>query len=123
VTRLRWLLLPLLALTGCAWLDYPAVGIHRPVITGGQAQVDQGQVVDYDGLPGIWLAAHRSSHGSTFASLVDAEVGDEVCVYGSCYRVTQIIRWPSRTPPGYLGPLVLQTSLPTGVLLVVCEPV
>ena len=118
--RLR-LLLPLLALTGCSWLNYGAVGIHRPVITGGQEQIDQGNVVDYDGLPGIWLAAHRSTHGSVFGSLVNAQVGDEVCVYDHCYRVTQLIHWSSPWSPGYLGPLVLQTSLPDGVLLVVCE--
>ena len=90
--RLRWLL-PLLALTGCSWLDYDAIGLHRPVVTGGQAQIDEGNVVDTDGLPGIWLAAHRSTHSSVFANLVNAEVGDEVCVYGQCYRVTEIIHW------------------------------
>jgi hypothetical protein len=115
-------LLFLAFLAGCARLDYARLGIHDNVVHGGQAQIDAGNVVDVDGLPGIWLAGHRTTHGAVFRSLTGARVGDEVCVYSACYTVTRIISWPSHASPGYLGPLVLQTSLPgSGVLLVVCE--
>lgn len=108
-------------LTGCGWLNYDNVNIHHSVVKGGQAQIDAGNVVDYNGLPGIWLAGHRTTHGAVFHNLTAAQVGDQVCVYDRCYHVTRIIRWHSRQSPGYLGPLVLQTSMPDGVLLVVCQ--
>jgi hypothetical protein len=119
--RYRWLL-ALAVLAGCGQLDYNRLGIHDAVVTGGQAQIDAGDVVDVDGLPGIWLAGHRTTHGAVFHALPGARVGDQVCVYGKCYTVTRIIYWPSHANPGYLGPLVLQTSLPgSGVLLVVAS--
>lgn len=118
VRRLLWLL-ALAALTSCGWLNYDAVGIHHTVVSGGQAQIDAGQVVDYVGLPGVWLAGHRTSHGAVFHNLTAAQIGDTVCVYNRCYHVTRIIRWHSTRSPGYLGPVVLQTSMPDGVLLVV----
>lgn len=106
---------------GCARLDYPAVGLHDPVVHGGQAQIDAGEVVDVDGLPGIWLAGHRTTHGAVFHNLPNARIGDEVCVYSKCYHVVRIIHWLSHDWPGNLGPLVLQTSEPVGVLLVVAS--
>jgi hypothetical protein len=116
----RLWLAALMLLAACARLDYAAIGLHEDVVHGGQAQIDQGHVVDVDGLPGIWLAGHRTTDGGVFRNLVDARVGDQVCVYSGCWTVTRIIRWPFRQSPGYLGPLVLQTSLPDGALLVVC---
>jgi hypothetical protein len=116
----RWLF-ALVLLMGCYDLDYNAVGIHHSVVTGGVAEIDAGNVVDYNGLPGIWLAGHRTTHGAVFRNLTGARIGDTVCVYGRCYRVTRVIHWPSHVSPGYLGPVVLQTSLPVGVLLVVCR--
>lgn len=120
---MRKLLLVLLILSGCAHLDYDAVGIHGNVVKGGQAEIDAGLIVDYNGIdPEIWLAGHRTTHGAIFYNLVRARVGDRVCVYSHCYVVTRIIDWPNHSYPGYLGPLVLQTSLPgTHVLLVVAN--
>ena len=117
----RWWLLALFLLAGCARLDYARLGIHDDVVTGGQAQIDAGEVVDVDGLPGTWLAGHRTTHGAVFHNLVNARIGDQVCVYSQCYTVDRIIAWPSRQSPGYLGRVVLQTSLPSGVLLVVAD--
>jgi hypothetical protein len=117
----RWWLAVLVLLAGCARLDYAAIGLHENVVTGGQTQINQGHVVDVDWLPGIWLAGHRTIDGAVFHNLVDAQVGDEVCVYSRCYTVTRIIYWPSHRNPGYLGAVVLQTSLPGGVLLVVAN--
>lgn len=108
-----------LVLAGCARVDIPAIGLSRDVVTGGQAQIDQGRVVDVDGLPGIWLAGHRTTHGAVFARLGELAPGDEVDVYGRQYHVVRVIHWPTHQSPGYLGPVVLQTSEPVGVLLVV----
>ena len=90
----------LVLLSACARLDYDAVGIHHSVVRGGQAQIDAGNVVDVVSpvdLPGIWLAGHRSTHGSVFANLVNARVGDRVCVYSTCFTVFDTMR----RPPGW----------------------
>jgi len=110
----RWLAgMALVLLSACARLDYDAVGIHHSVVRGGQAQIDAGNVVDVDGLPGIWLAGHRTTHGSVFAHLVDAKVGDRVCVYSTCFTVFDLMVVPgSYVVTRELAPLVLQTSLP-----------
>lgn len=110
-----------LVLTSCAWLDYNAVGIHHSVVKGGTAEINAGNVVDVNGLPGIWLAGHRTTHGAVFHNLPNARVGDTVCVYSKCYKVTRIIHWHTKAAPGYLGRVVLQTSMPDGFLLVVCR--
>ena len=109
-------------LTSCAWLDYPRLNIHTTITTGGQTQIDAGHIVDVNGLPGIWLAAHRTTHGAPFNTLTQARTGDQVCAYSSCYTVTAIITVPTTWTPRYLAPLVLQTSLPYGRdLLVIAE--
>lgn len=119
---MRKFLLVLIFLTGCARLDYDAVGIHGDVVHGGQTELDQGKIVEFDSLPGIWIAGHRTTHGAVFYNLVSARIGDRVCVYGKCYVVVRIIDWPNHSNPGYIGALVLQTSLPgTHVLLVVAN--
>lgn len=118
-------LLAVLALAGCARVTVPRLGIDQPVVAGGQAEIDQGQVVDVESLPGYWLAGHRTSHGSVFARLPEARVGDEVDYAGQRYVVVRIVTEPHLWPVQYLGPLVLQTSLggpADPVLLVVCEP-
>lgn len=119
----RLLLVLLLTLVGCARLDYPRLGISENVVDGGQDAIDSGQVVRV-ALPGIWLAGHRSSHGAVFANLVNARVGDQVCVYGKCYTVGRIVRVTVTTRiTSEWAPLVLQTSLPGGYdLLVLCWP-
>ena len=111
----------LVFLVGCARLDINAINLHKPVVTGGQAQIDAGNVVDVDGLPGIWLAGHHTTHGAVFAHVTDLVVGDEVCVYSHCYHVTRVLDYCSHVSPGYLGPVVLQTSIPCGVRLVVAS--
>lgn len=105
-------------LTGCS-LWYPRLGWNLPVVDGGQAQIDRGNVVDMDGMPGIWLAGHRTTHGAVFASLPRARLGDQVCIYGRCYHVVRILTLPIGSRSYYLGPLVLQTSLSGSTALVV----
>jgi len=112
----------ILLVAGCAHLDYPRLGIHEDVVRGGQAQIDQGHVVDVDGLPGDWLAGHRTSGGGVFYSLVAAQVGDSLTWRGQPFVVAQVLVVAQSWKPRYLGPLVLQTSLPEGDLLVVCQP-
>ena len=115
----------LLLLIGCARVDIPAIGLSEDVVKGDQTEIDQGYVVDY--LPykgsgaGVWLAGHRTTHGGVFRNLPDIQVGDQVCVYSNCYNVVRKIFYGSRNFPGYLGRVVLQTSLPGGALLVVAE--
>lgn len=120
--RAGWLL-ALAVLTGCARLDIHSIGLHETVVKGGVAELDAGHVVDYTPLRGvgadIWLAGHHTTHGAVFAHLDDVRVGDPISLYGRVYHVVAIIRRPDRSFPGYLGPLVLQTSQPVGVLLVV----
>ena len=117
----RWLAVALIVLAGCARLDVNSINLHENVVKGGQAQIDAGHVVDVDGLEGVWLAGHRTTHGAVFNDIPSLRIGDEVCVYSHCYHVTQIIIQPDRHNPGYLGTVVLQTSWGDGVWLVVAE--
>jgi hypothetical protein len=111
-----------LLLSGCARLDYNDIGLHENVVKGGQAEIDQGRVVDVNGLPGIWLAGHHTSHGAVFANLGEAEVGDTVCVYSTCFTVFDIIVVPQSYQVTHeLAPLVLQTSWFGSVLLVLAH--
>lgn len=111
-TKFRAFAFVFVLLAGCARLDYNNIGLHKPVVTGGQTQIDQGQVVDVNGLPGIWLAGHHTTHGAVFANLGRAKIGDTVCVYSKCYTVFDIIVVPVtyRPPSEGIAPLVLQTS-------------
>jgi hypothetical protein len=117
--RLASLAVALLFLVSCARLDINAIGLHKNVVKGGSAEIDQGLVVDVNGLEGIWIAGHRTTHGAVFNDIPSLNIGDEVCVYSHCYHVTRIIIQPDRHNPGYLGPVVLQTSWGNGVWLVV----
>jgi hypothetical protein len=111
-TKVRaFLFVFLLFLTACARLDYDNIGVHADVVKGGQAQIDEGYIVDVNGLPGIWLAGHHTTHGAPFANLGNARIGDRVCVYGKCYTVFSEIIVPTSFRPGNgVAPLVLQTS-------------
>lgn len=125
-----------LMLAGCGWLDYPRLGIHQAIWSGGQADLDAGRVVQYTEIPatdgsgmipleGIWLAGHRTSHGAVFAALPGAQVGDDVVVNGNHYRVRALLYLPHIWVVRFLGALVLQTSLggpADPVLAVVCDP-
>jgi sortase (surface protein transpeptidase) len=123
---MRRVLLALCAvlLTACSHhLSVPRIGMERDVVTGGQAQIDAGLVVDVDGLPGIWIAGHRTTHGGTFRRVIELHAGDEVAYMGVHYIVRYTTVVPFDWPPHYLGTLVLQTSNPTGgAFLAVCEP-
>jgi len=118
-----------LALAGCTSragstrLDYDRLGLHEQIVTGGQAQIDEGYVVRIASLPGVWLAGHRTSHGAVFARLVEFRVGDRVCAFEQCYAVTGSKIVSRLRLPGYVAPLVLQTSLSADVeLLVTAQP-
>jgi hypothetical protein len=117
----RLLALALVILAGCARLDIPAIGLHEGIVRGGQAEIDQGHVVDVD-LPGIWLAGHRTTNGAVFRNLPLLHVGDEVCAYSTCWHVIEIRVVPHLTHiGGEVAPLVLQTSWPGDRdLLVLC---
>jgi len=120
--RFPRILFCLLLLAGCSRLDYNNIGLHENVVTGGQTQIDQSHVVDVDGLPGIWLAGHHTTHGAVFRNLGAAKVGDIVCVYSKCYTVFNRIVVPqSYLVTHELAPLVLQTSWYGSVLLVLAR--
>lgn len=74
-----------------AHVSIPDLGIELPVIGGGQAVIDDGDVAHYSAegwlapIPAgdagtYWLAAHQSTHGGPFAALPEIAVGDEVSV-------------------------------------------
>jgi hypothetical protein len=104
----------------------PAIGLDRKIVTGGQAQIDAGNVMLYTagdfavGWPGeggtVWLAAHRSTHGSSFAKIPDLPDGTvvEVSHHGvtTSYTITARQLVDRTNPPAgaISGPLVLQTS-------------
>jgi hypothetical protein len=105
-------------------LDYDRLGIHSAVVIGGQAQIDEGLVVQVPWLePRIWLAAHANAAGGPFHALLAARAGDRVCVDQRCYQVTFTAAVPAvGGVTRVLGPLVLQTSLPDNRrLLVSCN--
>lgn len=112
----------IICLSACARVDMNSIGLHEPVVTGGQIQIDQGHVVDVNGLPGVWLAGHHTTHGAIFRNLGDAQVGDSVCVYSKCYTVFDKIVVPQSYQVTHeLAPLVLQTSWYGSVLLVLAH--
>ncbi len=123
----------LLALTGCAsWVDAPGHLSPRTLVVGGQSAIDAGNAVNYnDCWPGegctIFLAGHRSTHGSVFAGVAGLEPGDTVRVgYGGSvyrYRVVEHVIAPGDQQVRNVlrGDLVLQTSASNGqVHLVYC---
>lgn len=71
-------------------ISIPAIGLDRGIVTGCQPQIDAGNVVlatgcGYSdiGWPGqgtVWLAAHRTTHGSTFNGIPSLVAGDIVTV-------------------------------------------
>ena len=121
--------------TGCT-VTIPAIGLHEFVIFGGQRELDQGHVVipqwggisdghggtysngclPRQGCP-VWLAGHRTTHGSVFnripelepGDLIHIDVGDET----TTYEVTHIRIVPRLFPAsGMVGDLIIQTSWP-----------
>lgn len=79
----------------CDELSIPSLGLSRCVVEGGQPQIDGGNVVRYSALSSTtvhWLAGHRTSHGSTFASLTSLRIGSTVTYRGRLYIVTDYRR-------------------------------
>jgi hypothetical protein len=103
----------------CTRLFIPRLGVDRCVVQGGQAEIDAGNVVEFTALTGgsvVWVAAHRSSHGSSFAALPGLVNGDYVQYSESWYRIAEM-RLVDRTAPDISDfydtsspRLVLQTS-------------
>jgi hypothetical protein len=103
----------------CIRLYIPRLAVDRCVVQGGQAAIDAGNVVEFTTLTGgsvVWVAAHRSSHGSSFAALPGLVNGDYVQYRESWYRIAEM-RLVDRTAPDvsdYYNTssprLVLQTS-------------
>ena len=87
------------------------------IVRGGQAQIDQGNVVAMNdctpsmrGCP-VWLAGHRSTHGSVFAQVANLQPGDTVSVLGVRFQVTEhdiVCCYGSHFTP--TADLTLQTS-------------
>jgi len=102
------------------------LGIHEPIVNGGQATIDQGNVAF---LYGNLLAGHRTTHGSVFRSLPAIDVGDRFWTTGFIggrsqeWKVVKKVVTASNSAGQISGwPLVLQTSVPGGRLLVFCQP-
>jgi len=91
-------------------------------VRGDQRKIDEGRVVIFNGEPcdHLHLAAHRSTHGSPFARLVELHAGDQLEVWTpsvSCiYEITEVRSVTSNLTPPY-GHLMMQTSLPGGFFL------
>jgi len=121
------------AASGCVpWMDAPGlIGTRNISSTNTQGELDRGRVVNWTGCwPGrndcvVWLAGHRSTHGSTFANVPALRPGNFIRLgYGGKihhYVVTHsevaCCAGDTYTPKG--GDLVLQTSLGGGRALMV----
>lgn len=108
-----------------------SIGIDLPVVVGEQPEIDAGHVVavHYSAqsgghypdscLPGdgclIWLAAHRSTHGATFARVPELAPGDVVVIVrgatGYAYEVYEREIVPAAVLREQMhGDLLIQTS-------------
>ena len=116
-----------------AWLDVPAVGLHRRIFVGGQSVIDEGVVTHYTapGAPALvaagsrgvyWLAGHHSTHGAPLARATSIAVGDLVIITLRDrvvrYRIVEELRTPTEISAAtFYGPdpsasrLLLQTCL------------
>ena len=83
---------PVAAPSGRHTLTMPSVGFDsRDIYKGGQETIDSGAVTAVTGWAGtssclppstctVWLAAHRTTHGSTFGPVEHLSVGDIVTI-------------------------------------------
>lgn len=116
--------LPASPAAACDALSIPSLDLDRCVVAGDQPQIDAGNVVRVDRLSSDhvhWLAGHRTSHGATFNSLTDLEIGALASYRGADYRVAEHLLVDRRHPDAVMGwigaradTLVLQTSATGG---------
>jgi len=126
VKRLLLIAAAVIALTGCQpWLHIHELGIHEPIVPGGQATIDRGNVTQV--YPNL-LAGHRTSHGAVFANVPAMSVGTEFWTTGfqgrdlTHWRVVKRQIVTSKSSAVLAGwPLVIQTSMPNGDLLLFCQ--
>jgi len=124
--RRLWLVPLAVLLSACTpLLHIDRLGIHRSIVSGGQATVDNGNVTY---MFGNLLAGHRTTHGSVFRNLPAMYVGETFFTTG--FQGRPLIKWvvvkkvitASNSAAQLAGwPLVLQTSMPGGRLLVFCQ--
>ena len=113
-------------------LDIQSIGLHEPVVTGDQDEIDQGHVTAVDwsaeGYPTscrpgdgctVWLAGHRSTHQAVFARLPEITAGSPIEIHfdgrAYAYTVTDVVSVPGSSPPSVIhGDLILQTSAAGG---------
>lgn len=118
-------------------ISIPTLGLDRAIVTGCQPQIDAGNVVlatgcGYSdiGWPGegtVWLAAHRTTHGSTFNGIPSLAAGDIVTVThagrSTSYQVVDARTVSRSNPPSDAihnsHDLVLQTSWYDGTVWLV----
>lgn len=96
----------------CDELWIPSINLTRCVVEGGQPQIDAGNVVRYTVLssPTVhWLAGHRSSHGSTFATLTSIRIGAVVHYRGKVYIVNDY-RLANRFQPEAVSDWIYSTQ-------------
>lgn len=117
---------PVAAPSGRHTLTMPSVGFDsRDIYRGGQETIDSGAVTAVTGWAGmssclppstctVWLAAHRTTHGSTFGPVEHLSVGDIVTIRQDNerwdYRITH--KDYCNTTACIYGDLALQTSWP-----------
>lgn len=125
----------LLSTTGCT-LTIPSIGLSEPFVFGKQRELDRGHVVipqwggisdghggryidgclPRQGCP-VWLAGHRTTHGSVFNRIPELQPGDVIVVEVgnevTTYEVTDVRIVPRLFPASEMvGDLILQTSWP-----------
>lgn len=132
----------ILVLSSCT-VTIPSIGLSEFAIFGGQRELDRGHVVIpqwggiSDGHGGrysngciprqdcpVWLAGHRTTHGSVFnripelkpGALVEIQVGKEI----TTYEVTHTRIVPAMFPASEMvGDLIIQTSWPNNTRVMV----
>ena len=105
----------------------PSIGMDKAVYVGGQSSIDQGFATLYNtwgfanwpgGTGPVWIAAHRSTHGSPFAQIPKLHGGEDVFIdrlgVRWAYRVTEQVIVPGASDKCVITchQLVLQTSWP-----------
>ena len=119
------------ACAGCVVVSAPTIGLTATARPGGQIVIDQGGVAVYTGLttgviggPGtVWLAGHRTSHGSVFNRVPFLVAGDQINLSDDTgsyqYIVNRLLVVPASGWQNYVdinnmsrSMLIMQTSHP-----------